>query len=62
MEDNDLKYWIAFNAIPGIGRVKFGALEKHFCSFEDAWRADRVYELFPRPGSEKRIQGRNRLI
>ena len=40
MEDNELKYWIAFNAIPGIGRVKFSALEKHFCSFEDAWRAN----------------------
>src|SRR3990172_8261653 len=35
----ELKYWIAFNRIPGIGRVRFGLLEKHFQSLGDAWQA-----------------------
>jgi DNA processing protein len=35
----DTKYWVSFNAIPGIGRVKFNQLESYFGSLEDAWKA-----------------------
>jgi len=35
----DIKYWVGFNAVPGIGRVRFNQLENHFESLEDAWRA-----------------------
>jgi DNA processing protein len=35
----DTKYWVGFNAIPGIGRVKFSQLENYFGSLEDAWKA-----------------------
>jgi DNA processing protein len=35
----DIKYWVGFNAIPGIGRVKFNQLENHFGNLEDAWKA-----------------------
>jgi DNA processing protein len=36
----DLKYWIAFNRITGIGRVRVGLLEKHFGTLENAWLSD----------------------
>jgi len=36
---NDLKYWVGFNIIPGIGRVKFSQLEQHFGALETAWQA-----------------------
>ncbi|MBE0479729.1 MAG: DNA-protecting protein DprA [Dehalococcoidia bacterium] len=36
---SDLKYWVAFNLVPGVGRVRFQQLEKYFGSFEHAWRA-----------------------
>ncbi len=35
----DIKYWVGFNNIPGIGRVRFGQLESHFRSLELAWKA-----------------------
>ena len=35
----DIKYWVGFSLIPGIGRVKFGQLESYFKSLENAWRA-----------------------
>ncbi|HEU4759125.1 MAG TPA: DNA-processing protein DprA [Dehalococcoidia bacterium] len=34
------KYWIAFNRIPGIGRVRYSLLLNHFGSLERAWLAD----------------------
>ena len=37
--DEDLKYWVAFHRIPGIGRVRFGLLEGRFGSLQEAWRA-----------------------
>lgn len=37
---SDLKYWIAFNCIPGIGRVKFSKLEEYFGSMQSAWQAN----------------------
>jgi len=35
----DIKYRVGFNIIPGIGRVKFAQLERHFTSMENAWNA-----------------------
>ena len=35
----ELKYWIAFNRIPGIGRVRCSLLLKHFGALEPAWQA-----------------------
>ncbi len=35
----DIKYWVAFNNIPGIGRVRLGQLESCFGSLEHAWQA-----------------------
>ncbi|HEY93603.1 MAG TPA: DNA-protecting protein DprA [Dehalococcoidia bacterium] len=39
MSKNDIKYWIGFSLISGIGRVKFGLLENYFENMEDAWQA-----------------------
>ena len=33
----DLKYWVGFTLIPGIGRARFSRLEKHFKDMERAW-------------------------
>jgi len=35
----DIKYWVAFNHIPGIGRVRLGQLESYFGGLEPAWKA-----------------------
>jgi len=35
----DIKYWVGFNNIPGIGRVRLSQLENHFGSLEQAWKA-----------------------
>ncbi len=37
--NSDIKYRVAFNNIPGIGRVRLGQLESYFGSLEPAWRA-----------------------
>jgi DNA processing protein len=37
---SDLKYWLAFNRIPGVGTARFRQLEKHFGLLENAWHAD----------------------
>ena len=37
----ELKYWVAFHRISGLGPVRFNLLERHFGSLEEAWRADR---------------------
>ncbi len=39
MADKDIKYWVGFSLIPGIGRVRFAQLENHFGSLGDAWGA-----------------------
>jgi DNA processing protein len=39
VNDKETKYWVGFNAIPGIGRVKFSQLESHFGNLEEAWKA-----------------------
>jgi len=36
---SDLKYWVAFNRIQGIGRAKFSLLEGCFGDLEHAWKA-----------------------
>jgi DNA processing protein len=37
--NEEIKYWVAFNNIPGIGRVRLGQLESYFGSLERAWNA-----------------------
>ena len=39
MSNKDIKYWVGFNIIPGIGRVKLTQLENYFGSLEYAWKA-----------------------
>ena len=39
MKPEELKYWLAFNKVPRIGRVRTGMLEAHFGTLEQAWRA-----------------------
>ena len=36
---SDLKYWVAFNRIQGIGLVRFSQLETYFGNLEQAWHA-----------------------
>ena len=38
----DLKYWLAFNRIKGIGRARFSSLETHFGSLREAWNGSRT--------------------
>lgn len=35
----DTKYWVAFNNIPGIGRVRLAQLESYFNGLRNAWEA-----------------------
>lgn len=39
---DELKYWVAFSHIAGIGRVRYTLLEKHFGSLREAWQAGRA--------------------
>jgi DNA processing protein len=39
MAPKDIKYWVGFNLIPRIGRVKLSQLESYFKSLEPAWQA-----------------------
>jgi len=36
----DLRYWIGFNRVMGIGPAKLRALLDHFGDLETAWHAD----------------------
>ena len=36
---DELKYWVAFSAIPGIGRVRIAQLRERLGSLQDAWKA-----------------------
>jgi DNA processing protein len=36
----ELKYWLAFNRIPGLGPTRFRLLERAFSSVEEAWHAN----------------------
>ena len=35
----DIRYWVGFSLIPGIGRVKLAQLENYFGDLENAWKA-----------------------
>ena len=48
MELNEVKYWVGFSLIPGIGRIKLSLLEAYFGNLERAWHAS---------GAELRIAG-----
>ncbi len=37
--NKDIKYWVGFSLIPGIGRVKLTQLENYFGNLENAWQA-----------------------
>jgi DNA processing protein len=37
--NKDIKYWVGFSLIPGIGRVKSSQLEGYFANLEAAWKA-----------------------
>ncbi|HEX9896566.1 MAG TPA: DNA-processing protein DprA [Dehalococcoidales bacterium] len=39
MNKKDLKYWVGFSFVPGIGRVRLNQLENHFGNLESAWKA-----------------------
>jgi len=39
MASDELKYWIGFSRIPGIGKVRISQLRGRFASLEDAWNA-----------------------
>jgi len=39
MDKKNLKYWVGFSFIPGIGRVRSSQLESHFGDMESAWKA-----------------------
>jgi DNA processing protein len=39
VSSDELKYWVAFSRIPGIGRVRLSQLKGHFGSLQDAWKA-----------------------
>jgi DNA processing protein len=36
---DELKYWVAFSGIPGIGRVRISQLKEYFGSLQEAWKA-----------------------
>jgi len=36
---DELKYWVAFSGIAGIGRVRISQLKDYFGSLQDAWKA-----------------------
>jgi DNA processing protein len=42
IKSKELKYWVGFNLIPGIGRVRLAQLENYFGNLENAWQADPV--------------------
>jgi len=35
----DIKYWVGFSLVPGIGRVKLTQMENYFGNLENAWKA-----------------------
>jgi DNA processing protein len=40
VKTQELKHWVGFSLIPGIGRVRFAQLASHFGSLESAWQAE----------------------
>jgi DNA processing protein len=39
VNQDELKYWVGFSFVPGIGRVRFSLLESYFGGLESAWHA-----------------------
>lgn len=39
---DEVKYWVAFNRIPGVGRVRYQALVRKFGRLSEAWVANRA--------------------
>ncbi|HSH03969.1 MAG TPA: DNA-processing protein DprA [Anaerolineae bacterium] len=37
---HDVKYWLAFSRVKGIGPARFQSLQRYFGNLEEAWRAD----------------------
>ena len=56
MESSELKYWIAFNKVSGVGRARMALLEGHFGSLRQAWEAGSA-ELVE-AGLDRRTAGR----
>jgi len=52
MSVSDVKYWVGFNIVPGIGPARFQALLDHFGNLEAAWQAP-AHEL-KRAGLDRR--------
>ncbi|MCX5994089.1 MAG: DNA-processing protein DprA [Chloroflexi bacterium] len=40
-DDREIKYWIGFTRVPGIGKVRLSLLKAHFGSLARAWKAPR---------------------
>ena len=53
---SDLKYWVGFNRIPGLGRARFSQLEGYFGDLERAWKASAA-ELKAAGLDSKSIEG-----
>jgi DNA processing protein len=39
VDKQEIKYWVGFSLIPGVGRVRLGQLESYFGNLESAWKA-----------------------
>jgi DNA protecting protein DprA len=39
LSTDELKYWVGFSKIPGIGRIRASQLGEYFGNLEDAWKA-----------------------
>ncbi len=39
MSSKDIKYWVGFSLVPGVGRVRLAQLGNYFGSLENAWQA-----------------------
>ncbi len=39
VNNKDIKYWVGFSLVPGIGRVRLTQLENYFSNLENAWQA-----------------------
>jgi DNA processing protein len=42
VDKQEIKYWVGFSLIPGVGRVRLSQLESHFGNLESAWKAGPV--------------------
>src|SRR4030042_1034790 len=65
-QTSDTQYWVALNRIPGVGRVRYQLLEKHFGRMENAWRAtpaasERDLRPASRPLRSRRADERRRV-